>query len=39
MQRRSSLEAVAAGELFTNYDHYGRVSDHTGYWVEFEPSL
>ena len=20
-------------------DHYGRVSDHTGYWVEFEPSL
>jgi maltose 6'-phosphate phosphatase len=39
MQKRSSLEAVAAGELFTNYDHYGRVSDHTGYWVEFEPSL
>jgi len=39
MQKRSSLQAVAAGELFTDYDHYGRVSDHIGYWVEFEPSL
>ena len=39
MQKHSSLQAVAAGELFTNCDHYGRVSDHTGYWVEFEPSL
>ena len=38
MQKRSSLQAVAARELFTNDDHYGRVSDHTGYCVEFEPS-
>jgi maltose 6'-phosphate phosphatase len=38
MQKRSSLHAVAARELFTNSD-YGRVSDHTGYCVEFEPSL
>ena len=37
MQKRSSLQAVAARELFTNGD-YGRVSDHTGYCVEFEPS-
>jgi len=37
MQRRSSLRAVAARELFTNWDQYGRVSDHTGYCVEFEP--
>ncbi len=38
MQKRSSLQAVAAREMFTNSDHYGRVSDHTGYCVEFEPS-
>ena len=38
MQKRSSLQAVAARELFTNDDYYGRVSDHTGYCVEFEPS-
>lgn len=37
MQRNSSLQAVAARELFTDYDQYGRVSDHTGYCVEFEP--
>jgi len=37
MQKRSSLQAVAARELFKNADHYGRVSDHTGYCVEFEP--
>jgi maltose 6'-phosphate phosphatase len=37
MQKRGSLQAVAARELFTNGDHYGRVSDHTGYCVEFEP--
>lgn len=29
------LRAVAAGEIFTP-GRYGRVSDHTGYWVEFE---
>jgi maltose 6'-phosphate phosphatase len=39
MQKHSSLQAVTAGELFTNYDDYGRVSDHTGYYVEFEPNL
>jgi maltose 6'-phosphate phosphatase len=38
MQKHSSLQAVAARELFTNGDHYGRVSDHTGYCVEFEPN-
>ena len=38
MQRSASLQAVAARELFTNDDYYGRVSDHTGYCVEFEPS-
>lgn len=37
MQQHSSLKAVAAKELFTNSDRYGRVSDHTGYCVEFEP--
>jgi maltose 6'-phosphate phosphatase len=36
-QKRSLLEAVAARELFTDGDYYGRVSDHTGYCVEFEP--
>lgn len=35
---QSALHAVAARELFTNGDHYGRVSDHTGYCVEFEPN-
>ena len=39
MQKRSPLQAVTARELFTNSDQYGRVSDHTGYCVEFEPSL
>lgn len=38
MQKRSSLQAVAARELFTDRDGYGRVSDHTGYCVEFEPN-
>ncbi len=37
MQKRSSLQPVAARELFTSADPYGRVSDHTGYCVEFEP--
>jgi maltose 6'-phosphate phosphatase len=37
MQKHSSLQAVAARELFTNGD-YGRVSDHIGYCVEFEPN-
>ena len=34
--RDSRLEPVAARELFTDTD-YGRVSDHPGYLVEFEP--
>ncbi|MBK6971698.1 MAG: endonuclease/exonuclease/phosphatase family protein [Sterolibacteriaceae bacterium] len=38
MQKHSSLQAVAARELFTSGDRYGRVSDHTGYCVEFEPN-
>jgi IS5 family transposase len=38
MQKHTSLQAAAARELFTNGDHYGRVSDHTGYCVEFEPN-
>ena len=38
MQKRGSLQAVAARELFTIGDHYGRVSDHPGYCVEFEPN-
>ncbi len=37
MHKNSSLQAVAARELFTNGDDYGRVSDHVGYYVEFEP--
>jgi maltose 6'-phosphate phosphatase len=37
MQKRGNLRAVAARELFTEGDRYGRVSDHTGYCVEFEP--
>ena len=39
MHKRSRLTAVAARELFTAGDRYGRVSDHTGYCVEFEPRL
>ena len=35
LRNGSRLRAVAAEELFTA-DRYGRVSDHTGYWVEFE---
>jgi maltose 6'-phosphate phosphatase len=31
----SRLRAIRAGELFTP-GAYGRVSDHTAYWVEFE---
>jgi maltose 6'-phosphate phosphatase len=38
MNSHSGLHAVAARELFTSGDHYGRVSDHTGYCVEFEPN-
>ena len=34
--RDSRIEPVAARELFTDTD-YGRVSDHPGYLVEFEP--
>lgn len=37
MHRASPLVAVAATELFTDRDFYGRVSDHVGYCVEFEP--
>lgn len=35
LRKDSPLKAVAARELFTDQD-YGRVSDHTGYLVEFE---
>jgi len=38
MQKHSQLKAVSARELFTHGDGYGRVSDHVGYCVEFEPS-
>lgn len=38
MHKHSHLKAVSARELFTRGDRYGRVSDHTGYCVEFEPS-
>ena len=38
MKKHSSLQAVAARELFTNGDPYGLVSDHTGYCVAFEPN-
>ena len=38
MRKPCSLRAVAARELFTNGDRYGRVSDHPGYLVEFEPA-
>lgn len=36
LRRGSRLRAVRAEELFTP-ERYGRVSDHTGYLVEFEP--
>lgn len=35
LREGGALRAVAAEELFTPA-RYGRVSDHTGYWVEFE---
>jgi maltose 6'-phosphate phosphatase len=38
MQKRSKLQVVAAREMFTDSDYYGRVSDHTGYCVEFAPT-
>ena len=37
LKRGSSLEPVTARVLFTDTDYYGRVSDHCGYYVEFEP--
>ena len=37
MEKHGSLRAVSATELFTDNDCYGRVSDHVGYLVEFEP--
>jgi maltose 6'-phosphate phosphatase len=37
MRSNGNLCAVAAEELFTQRDQYGRVSDHVGYCVEFEP--
>ena len=36
LRNGAALRAVRAEELFTPA-RYGRVSDHTGYWVEFEP--
>lgn len=36
LKRESNLEVHAARELFTEAD-YGRVSDHPGYYFEFEP--
>ncbi len=36
MHRQSNLNALAGRELFTK-ETYGRVSDHSGYMVEFEP--
>ena len=38
LQKGSPLQAVSARELFTDHDRYGRVSDHVGYCVEFEPN-
>lgn len=35
-KKHSALKAVEARELFNGHD-YGRVSDHTGYLVTFEP--
>lgn len=37
MRSPAALQAVVAQELFTDHDRYGRVSDHVGYCVEFEP--
>ena len=37
MRKYSGLHAVAAYQVFTTVDDYGRVSDHPGYCVEFEP--
>jgi maltose 6'-phosphate phosphatase len=37
MRKYSRLNAVAAWPVFTAEDDYGRVSDHVGYCVEFEP--
>lgn len=37
MKKESKLKVVSARALFTQHD-YGRVSDHEGYFVEFEPS-
>ncbi len=36
LRNGSRLRAIRAEELFTA-SRYGRVSDHTAYWVEFEP--
>ena len=35
LRNGNRLRAIDAEELFTP-DRYGRVSDHTAYWVEFE---
>lgn len=37
MRKYSRLNAVDAWPVFTDDDGYGRVSDHVGYCVEFEP--
>jgi len=36
MKKDGNLKVTSARELFTGYD-YGRVSDHCGYLMEFEP--
>ena len=36
MSSDSTLRAVAGRTVFTQQD-YGRVSDHNGYWIAFEP--
>lgn len=36
MKKGSRLEAMSGRVIFTESD-YGRVSDHYGYYVEFEP--
>jgi maltose 6'-phosphate phosphatase len=36
LQKGSNLQAISARVLFTDAD-YGRVSDHYGYYVDFEP--
>ncbi|GAK56267.1 endonuclease/exonuclease/phosphatase [Candidatus Vecturithrix granuli] len=38
LKKGSRLTATSAKELFTQQDYYGRVSDHTGYYLEFEPT-